>query len=98
MNGSTVTWTGGRLVKRTTTAFPVRITAKRSRRHVQLRGHAGLRDNRKVKWNADLIVLPASGAAAPKEHPWAAIVVVVVVVLSTVVGLYFFRRRSLQER
>ena len=97
VNDSRVTWTGGRLLKRTTTAFPVRITAKVRAGTYSFAATQAYSDNRKVKWNADLIVLPASGAAAPKEHPWAAIVVVVVVVLSTVVGLYFFRRRSLPK-
>ena len=55
-------------------------------------------DNAEVKWNTALSVLPASGAQAPKEHPWAAIGVGIVVVLSTLVGLYFLRRRSLPER
>ena len=97
VSGSSVTWTGGRLVDRTTTAFPVRVTAKVRAGTYSFAATQAYSDNAKVKWNADLIVLPASGAAAPKEHPWVAIVVGVVVVLSTLVGLYFFRRRSLPQ-
>ena len=97
VSGSSVTWTGGRLVDRTTTSFPVRVTAKVRAGTYSFAATQAYSDNAKVKWNADLTVLPASGAAAPKEHPWAAIVVGIVVVLSTIVGLYFFRRRSLPE-
>jgi uncharacterized protein YcnI len=97
VSGSSVTWTGGRLVDRTTTSFPVRVTAKVRAGTYSFAATQAYSDNAKVKWNADLTVLPASGAAAPKEHPWAAIGVGVVVVLSTLIGLYFFRRRSLPE-
>ena len=97
VSGSSVTWTGGRLVDRTTTSFPVRVTAKVRAGTYSFAATQAYSDNAKVKWNADLTVLPASGAAAPKEHPWAAVGVGIVVVLSTLVGLYFFRRRSLPE-
>jgi len=97
VSGSSVTWTGGRLVDRTTTAFPVRVTAKVRAGTYSFAATQAYSDNAKVKWNADLTVLPASGAAAPKEHPWAAIAVGSVVILSTLVGLYFFRRRSLPQ-
>jgi uncharacterized protein YcnI len=97
VSGSSVTWAGGRLVDRATTAFPVQITAKVRAGTYSFAATQAYSDNAEVKWNADLIVLPASGAAAPKEHPWVAIVVGVVVVLSTLVGLYFFRRRSLPD-
>ncbi len=98
VSGSSVTWTGGRLVDRTTTSFPVRVTAKVRAGTYSFAATQAYSDNAEVKWNADLTVLPASGAAAPKEHPWAAVVVGIVVVLSTIAGLYFFRRRSLPER
>jgi uncharacterized protein YcnI len=98
VNGSSVTWTGGRLVNRTTTSFPVRVTAKVRAGTYSFAATQAYSDNAKVKWNADLIVLPASGGQAPKEHPWAAIGVGVVVVLSTFIGLYFLRRRSLPEK
>ena len=98
VSGSTVTWTGGRLVDRATTSFPVHITAKVRAGTYSFAATQTYSDNAKVKWNADLSVLPASGAAAPKEHPWTAVTVGVVVVLTTLVGLYFFRRRSLPKQ
>ena len=97
VSGSSVTWTGGRLVDRTTTSFPVRVTAKVRAGTYSFAATQAYSDDAKVEWNADLTVLPASGAAAPNEHPWAAIGVGIVVVLSTLIGLYFFRRRSLPK-
>jgi uncharacterized protein YcnI len=97
VDGSSVTWTGGRLVARTTTSFPVHITTKVRAGTYSFAATQKYSDDAEVKWNADLLVLPASGAAAPKEHPWAAIGVGIVVVLGTIVGLYFLRRRSLPE-
>lgn len=98
VNDSTVTWTGGRLVDRTTTSFLVRIKAKVRAGTYSFAATQEYSDNAKVNWNADLIVLPASGPAAPEEHPWAAIAAGVIVVLATLVGLYFFRRRTLPDR
>ena len=98
MSGSSVTWTGGRLVDRTTTSFPVHVTAKVRAGTYSFAATQAYSDNATVKWNADLIVLPASGAAAPKEHPWAAVGVGVAVVLATLIGLFFFRRRSLPKQ
>ena len=46
VSGSSVTWTGGRLVDRTTTAFPVRDHCEGSRRDLQLRGHPGVQRQR----------------------------------------------------
>jgi uncharacterized protein YcnI len=98
VSGSTVTWTGGRLVARTTTAFPVHVTARVRAGTYSFAATQTYSDNAKVKWNADLIVLPASGAAAPKQHPWAAIIAGVGVVAVSIVGLLLFRRRSLPDR
>jgi uncharacterized protein YcnI len=98
VKGSSVTWTGGRLVDRTTTSFPVHITAKVRAGTYNFAATQKYSDNAEVKWDTALIVLPASGAAAPKEHPWAAIGVGIIVVLSTVIGLYFLRRRSLPQQ
>ena len=98
VKGSSVTWTGGRLVDRTTTSFPVHVTAKVRAGTYSFAATQKYSDNAEVKWDTALSVLPASGAQAPKEHPWAAIGVGIIVVLSTLVGLYFLRRRSLPER
>ncbi len=98
VSGSTVTWTGGRLVNRTTTAFPVKVTARVRAGTYSFAATQAYSDNAKVRWAADLVVLPASGAAAPKEHPLAAIVAGVVIVAASIIGLFFFRRRSLPDR
>ncbi len=98
VRGASVMWTGGRLVGSTTTAFPVHITARVRAGTYSFAATQAYSDNRKVEWNADLIVLPASGVAAPKEHPWAAIAAAVIVVLTTLVGLFLFRRRSVQKQ
>ena len=98
VSGSTVTWTGGRLVARTTTAFPIHVTARVRAGTYSFAATQAYSDNAKVRWNADLIVLPASGAEAPKQHPWAAIIAGVVVVAVSIVGLLLFRRRSLPDR
>jgi hypothetical protein len=98
VKGSSVTWTGGRLVDRTTTSFPIHVTAKVRAGTYNFAATQKYSDNAEVKWDTALSVLPASGAQAPKEHPWAAIGVGIVVVLSTLAGLYFLRRRSLPEK
>jgi len=98
VKGSSVTWTGGRLVDRTTTSFPIHVTAKVRAGTYNFAATQKYSDNAEVKWDTALSVLPASGAAAPKEHPWAAIGVGIIVVLSTLVGLYFLRRRSLPQQ
>ena len=46
VRGSTVTWTGGRLVDRTTTVVPRPDHGEGSRRHLQLRGDPGLQRQR----------------------------------------------------
>ena len=98
VKSSSVTWTGGRLVDRTTTSFPIHVTAKVRAGTYNFAATQKYSDNAEVKWDTALSVLPASGAAAPKEHPWAAIGVGIIVVLSTLVGLYFLRRRSLPQQ
>ena len=73
-----MTWTGGRLATRTTTAFPVTITAQGSRRHLQLRGDAGLHDDADGAVERRPERAPRLGRAAPKQHPWAAVVAAIV--------------------
>ena len=65
-----MTWTGGRLEGRTTTSFPLRITARVRAGTYGFAAAQAYDDNATVRWKADLSVLPASGAAAPKQHPW----------------------------
>ncbi len=54
-------------------------------------------DGATVHWKIDLSVLPAAGAAAPKQDPWGAIaaaLVGVVVIGGSLVGVRMLRRRS----
>jgi hypothetical protein len=48
-----------------------------------------------VRWKSDLSVLPASGAAAPKQHPWTAVIATIVGVL--VIGGSLFLVRALRR-
>ena len=67
MSGSRVTWTGGRLVGRTTTSFPVRITARVRAGTYSFGATQVYSDNATVKWNADLIVPPGLGLERPRR-------------------------------
>ena len=58
-------------------------------------------DGATVSWKADLSVLPATGAAAPKQHLWSAVIaacVGIVVIAGSLVGVRLLRRTSLQDR
>jgi hypothetical protein len=99
--GSTATWTGGRLAGTATLDFPIRVmTRVRAGNHAFAATQA-YDDGGKVRWNVDLSVLPATGAAAPKQHPWGAVVAAVagiLVVVLSVLGLRRLQKRPLQER
>jgi uncharacterized protein YcnI len=101
VKGGTVTWTGGRLTGRTTTAFPLRITARVRAGTFGFLAAQAYDDNATVRWKAALSVLPASGAAAPKQHPWTAVIAAIVGILvigASIVGLRYLRRRPLPEQ
>ena len=101
VNGSTVTWSGGRIEGRTTVRFPLRITARVRAGTRPFAAAQRYDDGATVKWNADLSVLPAAGAAAPQQHPWgalAAAVAGVAVIGGSVFVLRRVRRAPLQER
>jgi uncharacterized protein YcnI len=101
VNGSTVTWSGGRIEGRTTVRFPLRITARVRAGTNPFAAAQRYDDGATVKWNADLSVLPAAGAAAPQQHPWgalAAAVAGVAVIGGSVFVLRRVRRAPLQER
>ena len=81
---------------RTTRSLPLRITAR-----VRAGTHAFAAtqrydDGATVNWNADLSVLPAAGAAAPKQHPWGALAAAVAGV-AVIGGSVFVLRRARQE-
>jgi uncharacterized protein YcnI len=99
--GSTVTWTGGRLEGATVLDFPIRITPRVRAGNHAFAAKQTYDDGGVVRWNVDLSVLPATGAAAPKQHPWGAIVAGVaglIVIALSVLGLRRLRRPPLQER
>jgi len=93
--GSTVTWTGGRLTGTAELDFPIRIeTRVRAGTH-SFAATQTYDDGGRVKWKVDLSVLPATGAAAPKQHPWGAVAAAVaglLVVVGSVLGLRRFRK------
>jgi uncharacterized protein YcnI len=99
--GSTVTWTGGRLTGTAELDFPIRVNTR-----VRAGSHSFVAtqtydDGGTVKWKVDLNVLPATGAAAPRQHPWSAVAAAVaglLVVVLSVLGLRRLRRSPLQEK
>jgi uncharacterized protein YcnI len=100
VEGSTVTWSGGRLEDRTTAMFPVRILARVRAGAYAFTSAQTYDDGATVHWKADLSVLPATGAAAPEQDPWGAVgaaLAGIVVIAGSLVGLRFLRRRPLQD-
>jgi len=95
--GSAATWSGGRLTGRSRASFPLSVIARARAGTYAFTATQGYDDGAAVHWQVDLIVLPASGAAAPKQHPWGAIVAAVagvVVIGGSLFGMRFLRRRS----
>jgi len=74
VDGSTVTWSGGRITGRTEVVFPVRIEADVRAGTYGVAARQQYDDGAVVRWTSDLSVLPATGEAAPVERPWPAIV------------------------
>jgi uncharacterized protein YcnI len=101
VDGSSVAWTGGRIEDRATASFRVRILARVRAGTSVFTSVQTYDDGAVVRWQANLSVLPATGRAAPKQHPWGAIgaaLVGVVVIAGSLVGVRLLRRRPLQER
>ena len=101
VDGSTVTWSGGRLEDRTTASFPLRIVARVRAGTYSFTSVQTYDDGATVRWKAALSVLPAAGAAAPKQHPWGAVgatLAGIVVIAGSLIGLRFLRRRPRQDR
>jgi hypothetical protein len=100
VSGSTVTWAGGRIENRSTLGFPVRIVARVRAGTYGFGATQRYEDGATVQWKADLSVLPATGTAAPKQHPWGAVAAAVgglLVIVLSVLLLRRFRRPPLQE-
>jgi hypothetical protein len=95
VSGPTVTWTGGRLTGTSELDFPIRVNTRVRAGNHTFAATQGYDDGGQVGWKVDLSVLPATGAAAPKQHPWGAVAAAVVgllVVLLSVLGLRRFRK------
>ncbi len=100
VTGSTVQWTGGRLEDRATVSFPMRIRARVRAGTYAFEAAQTYDDGATVKWKSALSVLPATGSAAPKQHPWGALAAAlagVVVIGGSLVLVRVLRRRSLQD-
>ena len=101
VEGSTVTWSGGRIEGRTAVTFPMRIVAHVRAGTYRFGAVQTYDDGATVDWKADLAVLPAKGSAAPEQRPWravAAAIAGIVVIAASLVGVRLLRRRSLQDR
>ena len=100
VNGSTVTWSGGRLEGRAAVSFALRVRARVRAGTYAFGAVQTYDDGATVNWKAALSVLPATGSAAPKEHPWGAVAAAlagVVVIFGSLLLVRFLRRRSLQD-
>ncbi len=101
VTGSTVTWSGGRIEDRTTISFPVRIVARVRAGTYAFISVQRYNDGATVSWKANLSVLPATGAAAPRQHLWSAVIAAcagIIVIAGSLVGVRLLRRSSLQDR
>ena len=100
VSGSTATWTGGRIEGNQVVAFRIRIDPLVPAGTVKFTSVQGYDDAETVRWKVDLSVLPATGAAAPKQHIGTAIiagVAGVVVIGASLLALRAIRRRPVRE-
>lgn len=100
VDGSTVTWSGGRLENRESASFPVRILARVRAGTYAFTSVQAYDDAATARWKANVSVLPAAGAKAPDQHPWgvvAAAIAGIVVIAGSLIGLRYRRRRPLQD-
>ena len=99
--GSNATWRGGRIAGAGTVAFRVRLVANGSAGTYAVGTSQVFDDAETVSWESDLSVLPAVGAAAPKQHPWVAAAAALAGVVLIGGSLFALRarrrRRSLQD-
>jgi uncharacterized protein YcnI len=92
VDGSTVTWSGGRITGRNEVVFPVRIKAVVRAGTYGVAARQRYDDGAEVRWTSDLSVLPAPGDAAPVERPWPAIAAAIVGIVVIGGSLLVLRR------
>ncbi len=100
VDGSTVTWSEGRVEGRGEVEFSLRIQADGRPGTTSVAASQTYDDGAVVRWKSDLSVLPASGDAPANERPWGAIAAAAVgigVITGSLLLLRFLRRRSLQD-
>jgi len=100
VNGSTVRWSGGRIENRAAVTFPMHVRAQVRAGTYSFGAIQTYDDRATVEWKAQLSVLPAAGAAAPKQHPWGAVAAAlagVVVIGGSLVLVRALRRRPRRD-
>jgi hypothetical protein len=101
VEGSTVTWSGGRIERRAAVTFPMRIVAHIQAGTYRFGAVQTYDDGATVDWRADLAVLPAAGATAPEQRPWGAVaaaIAAIAVIAASAVGVHLLRRKPLQDQ
>jgi hypothetical protein len=101
VDGKTVTWRAGRITGRDTSRFPIRIAPRVRAGTYVFSSEQRYDDGATVRWKTNLTVLPATGAAAPKQHPWealAASLTGIAVIAGSLLALRALRRSSRRER
>ena len=101
VSGSTVTWSGGRIEGQRVVSFPLRVLARVRAGTYRFTSRQRYSDGGVVRWQASFTVLPAEGAAAPKQNPVGAVVagaVGLVVIGGSLIGVRLLRRRSPRDR
>lgn len=100
MDGSAVTWTGGRLEGTSTDSFSLRALTRTEPGTQAFTSVQTYDDGAVVRWQVDLNVLPATGSA-PKQHPWGALAAALAGTLIIAASLFVLRqlrRRPLQDQ
>jgi hypothetical protein len=101
LSGDTARWSGGAIAGRAVVRFPLSVTARIPAGTATFRAMQTYDDGERVRWDAALTVLPASGSEAPSQHldrALAAGAVGLVVIAGSFFALRLVRRRPLQER
>jgi hypothetical protein len=100
VSGPTASWSGGRIEGIRVVSFPLRVEPRVRAGTVRFTSAQGYDDGATVRWKVDLIVLPATGAATPKEHLGVALaagIAGVVVLAGSLLVLRLLRRRPARD-